>query len=133
MANAFYPLWKQNVMQFTANNNLSAGTVRAALVDTGVYAYSAAHQFLSSLSGVIGTAQTLASKTFVNGAFDAADIYYTAVSGASAEAIVIYIDTGVAGTSPLVAFIDTGITGLPVTPNSGDINIVWAATGIFLL
>jgi len=87
MANAFYPLWKQNVMQFTANNNLSAGTVRAALVDTGVYAYSAAHQFLSSLSGVIGTAQTLASKTFVNGAFDAADISYTAVSGASAEAL----------------------------------------------
>ena len=133
MANAHYPLWKQNVMQFTANNNLSAGTVRAALVDTGVYAYSAAHQFLSSLTGVIGTAQTLASKTFVNGAFDAADISYTAVSGASAEAIVIYIDTGVAGTSPLVAFIDTGITGLPVTPNSGDINIVWEATGIFLL
>lgn len=132
MPNAFYPLWKQNVLQISANNGLN-GTVRAALVDTGVYTYSASHQFLSSLSGVIGTAQTLSSKTFTNGVFDAADIVYTGVSGASAEAIVLYIDTGVAGTSPLVTFIDTGVTGLPVTPNSGNINIVWDATGVFAL
>jgi uncharacterized protein YigE (DUF2233 family) len=46
---------------------------------------------------------------------------------------VIYIDTGTAGTSPLVAYIDTGVTGLPVTPNGGNINVTWNASGIFAL
>jgi hypothetical protein len=133
MANAIYPKWKEQLLQFSTNNNLSAGTVKCVLVDTGTYTYSAAHQFLSSLTGVVGTAQTLGTKTFVNGVFDAADITYASVSGASAEALVIYIDTGVAGTSPLVAFIDTGTTGLPVTPNSGDINVTWNPSGIFAL
>lgn len=129
MANARYPLWKQELLQGSSNTSLT-GTVKVALVDTGVYTYSAAHQFLSSLTGVVGTAQTLASKTFVNGVFDAADVTFTGVSGASSEALVLYIDTGVAGTSRLVAYIDTGYTNLPVTPNGGDIIIQWAAGGI---
>lgn len=132
MANALYPKWKESLLQLTANNGLN-GTVKVALVDTGTYTYSAAHQFLSSLSGVVGTAQTLGTKTYTNGVFDAADVTFPTVSGASVEALVIYIDTGVAGTSPLVAYLDTGITGLPVTPNGGDINVTWNASGIFAL
>lgn len=133
MANAIYPKWKESLLQFTANNNLSSGTVKVALVDTGTYTYSSAHQFYSSVSGVVGTPQTLGSKTFTNGVFDAADVTFTAVTGASAEALVIYIDTGTAATSPLVAFIDTGVTNLPVTPNGGDITVTWNASGIFAL
>jgi len=132
MANAIYPKWKEAVIQASANSSLG-GTVRVALVDAGTYTYSAAHEFLSSLSGVVGTAQTLGSKTFVNGTFDAADVTYTAVSGASVEALVIYIDTGVAGTSRLVAYLDTGYTNLPVTPNGGNITITWDAAGIFTI
>lgn len=133
MANAIYPLYKQALLAGDSNISLSGGTVKAALVDTGVYTYSAAHQFLTSLTGVVGTAQTLGSKTVTNGLFDAADVVYSAVTGNSAEAIVLYIDTGVAGTSRLVAYIDTGVTGLPVTPNGGDINLNWNASGIFQL
>ena len=134
MANALYPLWKAQLLQFTANNNLSAGTVKVALVDTGTYTYSAADQFYSSISSaVVGTPQTIGSKTFTNGTFDGADVTYTAVTGASVEALVIYIDTGAAGTSPLVAYIDTSVTGLPVTPNGADITIAWNASGIFTL
>lgn len=132
MANAIYPKWKEAVIQAAANSALT-GTVKVALVDAAVYTYSAAHEFLSSLSGVIGVAATLGSKTFLNGTFDAADVTFTAVSGASAEAIVIYIDTGVAGTSRLVAYLDSGYVGLPVLPNGGDISIVWSASGIFTL
>jgi hypothetical protein len=132
MANSLYPKWKEAVMQASANSSLG-GTVKVALVDTGVYTYSSAHEFLSSLSGRVGTDQTIGSKTFVNGVFDGADVTFTAVTGNSVEALVIYIDTGVAGTSRLVAYIDTGVTGLPVTPNSGDINITWNASGIFAL
>ena len=134
MANALYPKWKEQLLQFTTNNNLPAGTVKVALVDTGTYTYSSSHQFYSSVSSaVVGTPQTLGSKTYTNGTFDAADSTFSAVSGASVEALVIYIDTGSAATSPLVAYIDTGVTGLPVTPNGGDIAVAWNASGIFAL
>lgn len=135
MANAIYPKWKEAIVQASANSSLG-GTVKAALVDTGTYTYSAAHEFLSSLTGIVGTAPTLASKTFTDGVFkNTVASTWTAVSGASCEAIVIYIDTGVAGTSRLVAYIDTGQTGLPVTPNGGDITMTWdvGANGIFAL
>jgi hypothetical protein len=134
MPNALYPLWKQQLFSFTANNNMSTGTVNVALIDTGTYTYSAAHQFWSSASGsVVGTPQVIGSKTFTSGVFDGADVTFTAVTGNTAEALIIYIDTGTAGTSPLVAFIDTGVTGLPVTPNGGNIAVTWNATGIFAL
>jgi hypothetical protein len=132
MANAIYPKWKEAISQSSANSSLT-GTVKVALVDTGTYTYSSAHEFLSSLTGRVGTDQTIGTKTYTNGVFDGADVTYTAVSGASAEALVIYIDTGTAGTSRLVAFIDTGVTGLPVTPNGGDISVTWNASGIFAL
>ena len=134
MANALYPKWKEQLLQFTANNNLSAGTVKVALVDTGVYTYNAADQFYTSVSSaVVGTPQTIGSKTFTNGVFDGGNVTFTAVTGASVEALVLYVDTGTAGTSPLVAYIDTSVTGLPVTPNGGDISITWNASGIFAL
>ena len=133
MPNAIYPKYKEAVIQSSANSSLT-GTVRVALVDTGTYTYSAAHEFLTSLTGVVGTAQTIgATKSYTNGVFDGGDVTFTAVSGATVEALVIYIDTGTAGTSRLVAYLDTGVTGLPVTPNGGDITVTWNASGIFAL
>ena len=132
MANAIYPKYKQAIIQSAANSSLT-GTVKAALVDTSTYTYSATHEFLSSLTGVVGTAQTIGTKTYTDGVFDGDNLTYTAVSGASAEAIVIYIDTGTAGTSRLVAYLDSGFTGLPVTPSGGDITVTWAAGGLFAL
>jgi predicted aspartyl protease len=134
MANAIYPKYKEAILQSAANSDMSSGTVKVALVDTGVTAYSAAHEFYSSISSaVVGTPQTIGTKTFTNGVFDGADVTYTAVSGATCEAVVIYIDTGTAGTSRLIAFIDTGVTNLPVTPNGGDITLTFNASGIFAL
>ena len=133
MANAIYPLYKQALLDASANVDINDGTVKVALVDTGVYTYSAAHEFLTSLTGVVGTAQTINNTTVTNGVFDGDNVTYTAVTGNSVEALVIYIDTGVAGTSRLVAYIDTSVTGLPVTPNGGDISITWNASGIFAL
>lgn len=133
MANAIYPKYKEAVLQSSANSSLT-GTVKVALVDTGTYTYSATHEFLSSLTGVVGTAQTIgATKSYTNGTFDGGDVTFTSVSGNTVEALVIYIDTGTAGTSRLVAYIDTGVTGLPVTPNGGDITVTWNASGIFTL
>lgn len=138
MANALYPLYKEALLQSLANSALNgSGTtgVYCALVDTGTYTYSAAHQFYSSLSGIVGTDQEIgATKTYANGIFDGADITFPSVTGASAEALVIYVKNAGANTTwRLVAYIDTGVTGLPVTPNSGNISVVWNASGIFQL
>lgn len=133
MANAIYPLYKQALLDASANVDLNDGTVKVALIDTGTYTYNAAHEFYSSVSGVVGTPQTINNTTVTNGLFDGDNVTYTAVTGNSVEALLIYIDTGSAATSRLVAWIDTSVTGLPVTPNGGDITITWNASGIFQL
>lgn len=133
MANAIYPKYKEALLDGAANIDVNDGTVKVALVDTGTYTYSAAHDFYDDVSGVVGTPQTIGTTTVTDGVFDGDNVTFTAVTGNSVEALVIYIDTGVAGTSRLVAFIDTGVTGLPVTPNGGDIAITWNAGGIFAL
>ena len=138
MANAIYPLWKQSVMAGDANSDLDTNTttdgVYAALVDTGTYTYNAAHQFYSSITGVVGTPQRIVNPTVANGVFDGDNVTYTGVSGASAEAFVLYRqNSGASSTWRLVAFVDTGFTNLPVTPNGGDITTTWNASGIFAL
>ena len=133
MANAIYPLYKQALLDASSNVDLNDGTVKVALIDTGTYTYNSAHEFYSSVSGVVGTPQTINNTTVTTGLFDGDDVTYTAVTGNSAEALLIYIDTGSAATSRLVAWIDTSVTGLPVTPNGGNISIQWNASGIFQL
>lgn len=132
-ANAIFPKYKEALLNGSTNTDMSGGTVKAVLVDTGTYTYSATHEFLSDLSGTVGTAVTLGTKTFTDGTFDSANPSWTSVTGNSAEAIVLYIDTGSAATSRLILFLDTGQTGLPVTPNGGDINYTVDAAGWFTL
>ena len=138
MANAYYPKWKEARLQSTANAALDGtGTtgVYAALVDTGVYTYNATHEFFSSVvAGQVGTEQEITTKTYTNGTFDGADVTFPSVTGATAEAIVVFIKNAGANTTwRLVAYYDTGVTGLPVTPNGGNINCAWNASGILAL
>jgi len=138
MANALYPKYLENLLQGTADHDLDgsgATGVYVALIDTGTYTYSSAHQYYSDLSGIVGTPMEIgATKTYTNGTFDGADVTFTAVTGNNAEALVIYRKNAGANTTwALVAYLDTGITGLPVLPNGGDISITWDAAGIFSL
>ena len=133
MANLLYPKGKENLL--LGNFDLSGANIKVALIDTGTYTYSAAHVDIGDISGVVGTAQTIANITVTDGIVDGDDVSYTAVTGNSVEAIVIYVDSGVEATSYLVAYIDTDVTGLPVTPNGGDIALTWdsGANKIFKL
>lgn len=143
MSNSLYPKWKTKIAKAATNANSAldsaegATGVFCALVDTATYTYSPAHEFYSSLSGIVGTDQEILSKTFgvvAEGVFDGTDLTFTAVSGASVEALVLYRKNAGANTTwPLIAYIDTGVTGLPVTPNSGNITVTWNASGIFAL
>ena len=122
MANTLYPKGKQKIL--SAAINFPTDTIKAILV-TGSYTYSTAHEFLSDLGTTVGTAQTLANKTVTDGVFDADDITFaTLAPGSNLKAVVLYKDTGVAGTSSLIDYIDT-VTGLPMATNGGDVQIQW--------
>lgn len=138
MANALYPKWKETLMNASTNVDISTNTSTdgpyCALVDTGTYTYSSAHQFYSSLSGIQGTDQRITTPTVTSGTFDGDDLTFTSVTGVSIEALVIYRHNSGANTTwRLVAYIDTSVTGLPVTPNGGNITVTWNASGIFAL
>lgn len=105
-------------------------TVKAQLVDQAAYTVNASHQFFSSISAParIGTAVEVTGRVVTaDGGCDANDITFSAVTGASAEAVVLYIEGATDADSPLICYIDQA-TGLPVTPNTGDIRVIWAET-----
>jgi hypothetical protein len=139
MANAVYPLFKQSLLtEADANKSLNqtgSNAPYASLITTSSgYVYSAAHQFYSSLSNIVGTPQPITTPTVVNGTFAGDNVTFTAVSGTVVGAIVIYRQNAGANTTwRLVLFEDTSVTGLPVTPNGGNIVITWNASGIFTL
>ena len=140
MANVVYSKAKERAL---TNDGIqwSTGDIKAVLVtetDAGGdnYAFSAAHEFLSSIdaNARVATSGNLASKSVTNGVADAASVTFTAVTGHQCDCVVLYRDTGDPATSELIAYIDSA-TGLPVTPNGGDITIEWdtGANKIFAL
>ena len=125
MANALYPKAKESFLN--GSINMVANTVTIALVDTGVYTFSSAHQFRNDVSNsAVISSTTLTNKTIANGVFDADDATFSSVTGANCEALIIFTDTGIQGTSRLVAYIDSA-TGLPILPNGGDITVAFSS------
>ena len=125
MANALYPKAKEAFLN--GSINMVANTVTIALVDTGVYTFSSAHQFRNDVSNsAVISSTTLSNKTIANGVFDADDATFSSVTGANCEALIIFTDTGSQGTSRLVAYIDSA-TGLPILPNGGDITVAFSS------
>jgi hypothetical protein len=124
MANAFYNNFKQQLG--LAGFDLSGDTIKVVLVDTDDYTpnLTTDTNLVNIPAGARVATGTLASQAWTAGVFDAADITFTTVTGDPSEALVIYKDTGTEATSLLIALFDT-VTGLPVTPNGGDIQIVW--------
>jgi Chaperone of endosialidase len=143
MANAWYPLYKQNLLAGTTGYDLDNDTTTdgpyCSLVDTGTYTYGATHTVYNGSpaagtdveSAKQGTDQRITAPTVANGTFDGGDLTFTSVTGNSIEALVIYRhNSGADTTWPLVLYLDTSVTGLPVTPNGGNITVTWNASGI---
>ena len=132
MADALYPIGKAAILAGDIEWDAAGHNFKVSLIDTGVYTYSAAHDFYNDLTGVIADSGNLANKTNALGQANADDITLAAVAiGDTVGAIVIWRDSGVAGTSELIAYIDSA-AGLPVDTNDGDILIQWG-TYIFAL
>lgn len=123
MANALYDKGRQKFLEGAIA--WLTDDIKFVLVDLADYTPNlATHEFLSDIpSGArVATTANLAGKTSTNGVADANDPAFIGVAGDQSEAIVGFKDTGSAATSPLICYIDTA-TGLPVTPNSADINV----------
>lgn len=134
MANALFGKGKEKLL--SGSINLSTDTIKVALMSSAYTPNLSTDEFYSGISAnVLGTPQTLSSKSVTLGVFDAADITFAAVtSGSTASRLVIYKDTGLASSSPVLAMIDT-ITGFPLATNGGDIQVAWdnGANKIFSL
>ena len=134
MASAVYPKALQSFLTQSPSIDVDGDTIKVAAVDLTVdYAYSATHQYKSSVTSYSGsTDATLSSVTGTSGTMDAADLSPAWASLAQSStktigALVVYKDTGTASTSPLIAYIELASA---VTPNGGDINITFNASGI---
>ncbi len=134
MANALYTKGKEGLLGGVFD--CDTDDMRAVLVDTNDYIVNLATD--DNLNDIPAGARvatmpaTMTSLSILNGVFDAGNVTFSSVSGDQSEAVVVYQNTGVETTSRLLVYIDTA-TGLPVTPNSGDININWDASGVFAL
>lgn len=141
MANAVYPIYKTAILSASADVSLTVNTTQdgpyVALVDTGTYTYSAAHNFYDDLSGIVGTDQRITTPTVGSvseGTFDGDDCTFTSVSGATVEALIFYRhNAGANSTWRLFLYLDSSVTNLPVTPNGGNIVVQFNASGIFTI
>lgn len=134
MANAVYDKFKDLILEAGVGEaalDLSAATLKVALIDTATYTFSQTHEHHDDLSGIVGTPEAITSITHLDGTLDGADPTFSSLSGNEFEALVVYVDTGTSATSPLVCYIDTGVTGLPFNPSGSDVTIEWDAAGIF--
>ena len=135
MANTLYDKARERFLR--GQINWDTDTMKVALIDKNVYTPNfTSHQYLSDVSGsaIVSAGVVLTGKASTDGAADANDVTFTNVTGVESEALLIYKDTGDNATSPLIALIDSA-TGLPITPNGGDIIVVWdnGANKIFKL
>lgn len=132
MASAWYPKFKEAAL--SGDVDLTTDDVRAILIDSADYTYSAAHDFLDDVAGGarVAVSPTLTTPVVTNGVFDADNTTFPSVAGDQSEVVLLYIHTGTDSTSRLVCYIDSG-TNLPVTPNGLDIECQWNPSGIAAL
>lgn len=134
MANAFY---SKGLEKFLGGDiDMASDTVKMLLCSASYSANMSTDEFHDDIPGgsIVATSGALSGKSITNGVFDASDVIFTAVSGSQVTQIPFYIDSGVSATSPLICRFDVA-TGLPVTPNGGDISVVFdnGSNKIFVL
>ena len=140
MANRFFDSYLNGILgEHATYVDLDSDTVAMYLHDEGAGGVpnAATDDFEDDLdAGLIGTKFDLVNKTIgspVAGVFDNTvdpTPAFSSVSGATVEGLVFFKDTGTPTTSNLICYFDTA-SGLPLTPNGGDVNVTFNASGIF--
>lgn len=144
MANAFYDTFKERLIDAGSLTpggfDLNTHTIKATLIDSADYTFSAAHDDYGSgtpdvpAAAKVAESGALPTPTVTSGTFDTGDFTWSSVTGDQSEAIILWDDSITAPvTDHLICFYDTGMTGMPVTPNGGDINVTVNGSGWFSL
>ena len=136
IGNKLYDKGRNKILEGLVAWKNGGDTFRAYLIDydgNGAAVYTtdfANDEFLSSIdAGNRAGYVAVVPGDPVAGVADAPDITFTGIAaGPACDCIVIVKWVTSAADSPLIVFIDTA-TGLPVTPNGGDLNVVWDNTG----
>lgn len=135
MTNASYTPFKNGIM--TGLYDMDTAVMKCALV--AGYVYSAAHTFMSDVTGaggtVNGTPAVLANPQVSGGIFDADDCTITTTASGSTHCLIVYQASAPTGGADVAAtaqrlmfYFDTG-TNLPITPGTGNVTITWPNTG----
>lgn len=143
MANYWYAGAKQRIMDHahTGAINLTADTIKVALMSTGHAESQTAHTHWSDVSGDqitalayvptgIGTDSITLNGT--TGTYDCTDTVLSGIGGGpdgTFDQLIVYKDTGTPATSPLISHHDVNET----TTNGGDITLQWDTLGILTL
>lgn len=117
--------------------DLTSLTIKAMFVDNADDTVVATDDFINDILSAgrvpaIASCPALASKTngvVAVGTFDAADTTFTSLTGDASEQLILFEDSGVEATSDIICWWDTA-TGLPITPNGGNVSVVWNASGV---
>lgn len=132
MANALWDPGREGFLDATIS--WSTAVIKASLVRG--YTFSAAHKFVSEVTGaggtLVATSSAFTSKTVTSGVADAADVVFTSVTaGAAIPALIIYQASAVTGGADvatsaqrLICYLDSG-TNFPVTPNGQNITVAF--------
>lgn len=126
MASQLYPKGAAHILGAATKVDLVADTIKILFYASS---FSSSHEFVSDLTGasIIARSGALSGKTVTSGVYDSNDITVTAVSGSAFTHVIEYKDSGVDSSSPLIAIYDVS----SFTPNGGDINVVFNASGHF--
>jgi hypothetical protein len=126
VASQLYPKGAAHLLGLATKADLVADNIKILFYSS---AFNSGHEFVSDLTGgsIIARSGNLAGKTVTGGVFDANDLTVTAVSGSAFTHVILYKDSGSDATSPLIAIFDVA----SFTPNGGDINVVFNASGLF--
>lgn len=124
MARFVYTKAKEKIM--TKQVDLVGDTIKTALVANTYTPNATTDEFYSTIAAhVLDEDITLTSKSVAGGAFDAADVTWSAVAaGDTALGVVTYMDTGNPATSILLHF-NGDVSGFPFTTNGSDVTVNW--------
>lgn len=126
MASSLYPKGAAHILGTATAANLISDDLRVLFYSGS---YSSSHEFVSDLTGasIIARSGNLGGKTATLGVFDANDITVTSVSGSAFTHVILYKYNASDSSAVLLAIFDVS----SFTPNGGDVNVVFNASGLF--
>ena len=125
-----------NARQYFASGsiNLATATIGVTLVNTTLYTFSAAHDFLNDIptAAIIATS-SLTNVAVASGRLDADNLNISAVAVNSViNGMVLFVSATDSSKAPLL-FIQSEGTGFPLTPDGGTVTITFPSSDPFIL